>query len=78
MVLLPPPNGHLATVVARLPAPMFAALAILTLTSPSGQLPTLPALIAVLGALLGARWRSLFLTLFAGLAGYLAATALFA
>jgi branched-subunit amino acid transport protein len=74
LALLPPPSGPLAGLVARLPAPLFAALAALSLTQASAGSRD-PALLAALGcAALAARWRSLLLVLAAGLAGYLLVT----
>ncbi|MCC5948536.1 MAG: AzlD domain-containing protein [Nitriliruptoraceae bacterium] len=78
MVLLPVPDGYLATVVARLPAPLFAALAVLSLLPAGGHRPSLPAMVAVLAALVVAPRRSLLITVLAGLTGYLAAAAVLA
>lgn len=53
------------------------ALAVLSLTQPSGQRPSIPAMmITVLAALLVAARRPLLITLLAGLTGYLATAAL--
>ena len=71
LALLPPPPGTLAGLVARLPAPLFAALAALSLTGSEAGAQD-PAMLAALGcALLVSRWSSLLLTLAAGLSGYL-------
>jgi hypothetical protein len=68
--LLPAPRGRLAEVIGRLPAPLFAAMAALSLVrSESGS--TDPAMLVAVGcALVSTRWRSLLLTVVAGLAGY--------
>ncbi len=73
LVVLPPPTGRLAELVHRLPAPLFAGLAVLSLlNAESGPLdPRL--LVAAALALLASRWRSLLITLAAGTVGYLAA-----
>jgi len=69
--LLPAPRGRLAELIGRLPAPLFAAMAALSLVrSESGS--TDPALLVAIGcALVSTWWRSLLLTVVAGLAGYL-------
>ena len=68
--LLPTPRGRLAELIGRLPAPLFAAMAALSLVrSESGS--TDPALlVAISCALVSTWWRSLLLTVVAGLAGY--------
>jgi branched-subunit amino acid transport protein len=74
LALLPPPRGAVAGLVRRLPAPLFAALAALSLTGSDGGV-TDPAMLAALGcALLATRWSSLLITLGAGLAGFLVAS----
>jgi len=74
LALLPPPRGAAAGFVRRLPAPLFAALATLSLTGSGGGV-TDPAMLAALGcALLATRWSSLLITLGAGLAGFLVAS----
>lgn len=73
LALLPPPRGRTAEVVRRLPAPLFAALAALSLTG-SRAGATDPAMLVGLGcALLSTRSSSLLVTLLAGLGGYLLA-----
>lgn len=70
LALLPPPRGAVAGLVRRLPAPLFAALAALSLTGSDGG-ATDPTLLAALGcALVATRWSSLLITLGAGLAGF--------
>ncbi|MTV27419.1 hypothetical protein FTX61_18655 [Nitriliruptoraceae bacterium ZYF776] len=72
LVVLPPPRGALAGVVARLPAPLFAALAALSLVGAGAGARDPGLLVAVAAALVAARWRSLLLVLGAGVGGYLA------
>jgi hypothetical protein len=74
LALLPPPRGVIAALTRRLPAPLFAALAALSLTGNAGA-ATAPMLAAVGSALVVAlRWRSLLVILVAGLGGFLAAS----
>lgn len=76
LALLPPPRGRAAGFVARLPAPLFAALAALSLSG-SAAGPTDPAMLAAVAcALVAARWSSLLLTLVAGVSGFLVASVL--
>ena len=70
VVFLPPPRGRLAAVLARMPAPIFASLAALTLITPEGAPVPAPVLWAAAGALLASPRRSLALALVAGLFGY--------
>lgn len=71
LAVLPPPRGRAAEFVARLPAPLFAALAALSLSG-SAAGPANPAILAAVAcALVAARWSSLLLTLVAGIGGYL-------
>jgi branched-subunit amino acid transport protein len=73
LALLPPPRGAAAGLVRRLPAPLFAALAALSVVTSDGGV-TDPAMLAAVGcALLSTRWSSLLVTLGAGLGGFLAA-----
>lgn len=74
--VLPPPKGVAAAVIARLPAPLFAALAALSAVDAGRDGPPLPVVVAVGFALLSTPRRSLLVTLCAGLAGFAAATAL--
>lgn len=74
--LLPPPRGRLAELIDRLPTPLFAALAAVSLTT-SARGSTDPAnLLAIAFALASTRHRSLLLTVLAGLAGFLIGDAL--
>jgi hypothetical protein len=70
LVVLPLPAGGFARVLARMPAPIFASLATLTLVTGDRSLVPAPVMVAALGALLVAPWRSLPLCLLGGLAGY--------
>lgn len=71
LALFPPPRGRAAQFVARLPAPLFATLAALSLSGSQAG-PTDPALLAAVAcALTAARWSSLLLTLVAGVSGFL-------
>jgi len=76
LAVLPAPRGWLAGVVERLPAPLFAGLATVTLMGASDGPTHPPLLVAAVCALLASRWRSLLVTLTAGLAGYLVTSAL--
>jgi branched-subunit amino acid transport protein len=77
LVFLPPPRGRFAAVLARMPAPIFASLAALTLVTPGGSPAEAPVLCAAAGALLAAPRRSLAVSLLAGLAGYAVGRAFF-
>ncbi len=70
LAVLPPMRGPLAVVVERLPAPLFAALAALSLmgSQEGGADPAM--LVAGACALASTRWRSLLVTLVAGLGGF--------
>lgn len=74
LAVLPAPQGPVADVVERLPAPLFAALAALSLLDTDGAVPDPPMLAAVVCALVASRWSSLLITLVAGLGGYGLAT----
>jgi hypothetical protein len=74
--LLPVPRGALAGLIGRLPAPLFAALAAVSLRDAATG-ATDPALLAAVGgALVSTRWRSLLLTVAAGLGGFAAVSLL--
>ena len=60
----------LAAVLARMPAPIFASLAALTLVTADRSLAETPVLCAALGALLATPRRSLPTCLAGGVAGY--------
>lgn len=72
MTLLPLPRGHRAALLDALPAPLFAALAAVSLVADG--LPGVPVVAATLGALLGAIRRSLVVVLGCGIGGYMVAT----
>jgi hypothetical protein len=69
--LLPTPRGGLAELIKRLPAPLFAALAAVSLRGSDAGTADPAMLLAVGCALASTRWRSLLLTVAAGLAGFL-------
>jgi hypothetical protein len=66
--VLPPPDGATAQIVRRLPAPLFAAMAALSLVGSDHPGP--PALVAAGAAMAVAARRSLLIVVLAGLAGY--------
>ncbi|HEV8338596.1 MAG TPA: AzlD domain-containing protein [bacterium] len=71
LVLMPPPPGWLRGILERIPAPLFAGLAVLPLVSADGTLrASTPILAAFVASLLSVPFRSLLLTLAAGLIGY--------
>jgi hypothetical protein len=72
--VLPPPDGETAEIVRRLPAPLFAAMAALSLVG-SDQRGT-PGLVAAAAAVAVAGRRSLLVVVLAGLVGYLLAEAI--
>lgn len=70
LVVLGAPRGRVEAVLARMPAPIFAGLAVLSLVGEGGRLASTPVLLAALGAaVVGAR-RSLAVCLVGGLVGY--------
>lgn len=73
LAVLPQPPAAVAGLVRRLPAPLFASLAALSLTEADGV--TDPAMVAAVAcALFASRWSSLLITLGAGLGGFLVAS----
>ena len=70
VVFLPPPTGRVAAFVSRLPAPLFAGLAVFALVGDSPAWPEAPALAAALAAVAVAPFRSVPVSLVAGLAAY--------
>ncbi len=71
LVLMPEPPKRLRTFLERLPAPLFAGLAALALLGPEGGPTTSGPMLAAVGvALLTVPFRSLLVTLAAGLIGY--------
>lgn len=72
VAFLPAPQGRLADVVSRLPAPLFGALAAYSLLGAEGTVGV-PLLVGVGCAVLAAPSRSLLIVLTAGLGGFLLA-----
>jgi len=70
VVFLPVPTGRLLSFVRRLPAPLFAGLAVFALVGDQPTVPDLPAACAAGGAIAAAPFRSLAVTLAAGLAAF--------
>jgi hypothetical protein len=70
LALLPRPSGRLEVILGRMPAPIFASLATLTLITEDGAPTRGPILVAALGALLLSPKRSLALCLIGGIAGF--------
>jgi hypothetical protein len=77
VVVLPRPRGRLEHVLARMPAPIFASLAVLSLINADKTVVPLPIWCAALGALVTTPRRSLAFALVGGLAGYLVGRLLF-
>ena len=70
LVVLGAPRGRVEAVLARMPAPIFAGLAVLSLVGEGGRLASPPVLLAAFGAaVVGAR-RSLAVCLVGGVVGY--------
>jgi hypothetical protein len=76
VVFLPPPGGRFGAILGRMPAPIFAGLATLTLVADDRSLAGAPVLCAAAGALLVSPKRSLPLCLIGGVAGYAAGSLL--
>jgi hypothetical protein len=70
LVFLPRPPARFAAVLGRMPAPIFASLAMATLLTGERSLIGGPILWAALGALLLSPTRSLLFCLIGGGAGY--------
>lgn len=70
VVFLSPPRGRFGAILGRMPAPIFASLAALTLVTDDRSLAAGPVLCAALGALIVSPKRSLPLCLIGGVAGY--------
>ena len=71
VVLLPPARGRMLGFVSRIPAPLFAGLAVFALVGEGVAVPDPPTIGAVIAALAVPPKKSLGLTLAAGIAGYL-------
>ena len=70
LVLLPEPSPRARAFLERMPAPLFAGLAALSIIDAEGGLASAHVLGAVVGALVAAPFRSLLVVLLAGIAGY--------
>jgi len=70
VVLLPRPSARFEMVLARIPAAIFASLAVATLLGEGGALPAPPVLGAAAGALLASPARALLPALIGGAVGY--------
>jgi hypothetical protein len=77
LALLPRPGGRLEALLARVPAPIFAGLAALSLVTEGRSLAGGPILLGAVGALGATPARSLPLCLLGGIAGYVLGEALF-
>jgi branched-subunit amino acid transport protein len=75
LALMPDPSPRLRTVLDRIPAPLFASLAALSLVGGGGQ-PTTTSLCAAAGALVATPTRSMMWMLAGGLLGYVIGAAL--
>jgi branched-subunit amino acid transport protein len=71
LVLMPDPPPRIRTILDRIPAPLFASLAAISLVE-NGELASLQTLSAAFGALVATPTRSLLWVLVAGLTGYIA------
>lgn len=70
VALLPSARGYLLGLVGRIPAPLFASLAVFAFVGEDVVLPEASTIAAVTAALLATPKRSLGLTLAAGIAGF--------
>lgn len=70
LALLPAPRGWLLGVIERVPGPLFAGLAVLSLVGEDLSAPPAPVLLAAAAALVVTPRRSVAATLAAGLAAY--------
>lgn len=77
LVVLPPPSERVELILNRVPAPLFAGLASLSLIESTGRLADRPVLFATAAALLAAPFRSFLGVLVAGLTGYAIEAVLF-
>jgi branched-subunit amino acid transport protein len=76
LAFMPDPSPRVKTVLDRIPAPLFASLAAISLIE-DGELASPETLCAALGALVATPTRSLLWVLVAGLAGYVVGDLLF-
>ena len=72
VVLLPTARGYLLGLVTRIPAPLFAGLAVFAFVGDEVLWPDPSTIAAVLAAILVSPKRSLGLTLAAGILGFVA------
>lgn len=72
VVLLPAARGYLLGLVTRMPAPLFAGLAVFALVGDELRWPDPSTIAAVVAAVLVSPKRSLGLTLAAGILGFVA------
>jgi hypothetical protein len=77
VVVLPRPRGRLEHVLARMPAPIFASLAVLSLINADRTVVAMPVWCAAVGALITTPRRSLALALIGGASGYVVGRLLF-
>jgi hypothetical protein len=70
LVFLPRPSGRVEGVLGRMPAPIVASQAVLTLVTGERSLAGPPILLAALGAAIMSPARSLPLCLIGGVGGY--------
>lgn len=73
LVLLPRPSERFEAVLQRVPAPLFAGFAAISLVTDSREVAPMETLAAVAAAVIATRTKSLLLILAAGSAGYLVA-----
>jgi branched-subunit amino acid transport protein len=76
LAVLPAPPPAVERVLNRVPAPLFAGLAMLSIVGPEGEVAPGPVILASIGALCAAPFRSLLAVLAAGLVGYALGVAL--
>lgn len=69
LVVMPNPTRRVKAVLDRVPAPLFAALAAISMFE-EGQLANADTVFAAVGALIAAPTRSLLWVLMGGMAGY--------
>lgn len=70
LAVLPAPRGRLHATIERVPAPLFAGLAVFSLLGSGLDRPSLPVLLAAVAALACTRTRSLAAILAAGMTAY--------
>ena len=75
VVFLPEPSERVQSLLERVPAPLFAGFAAISLVDTSGNAVPAETYVAVIGAIAAARTRSLLVILGAGIAGYVIAAA---